>query len=104
MVHHNAWVYLINWLGLDLVGTLEAKPGIPPTSAHLSQLLEQLQQQPARVIVRSPYQSPRASEWLAERTGIPAIVLPSTVGGNEAAQDLFGLFNNIVQQLLGEAS
>jgi zinc/manganese transport system substrate-binding protein len=104
VVHHNAWVYLINWLGLDLVGILEAKPGVPPTSAHLSQLLEQLQQQPARVIIRSPYQSPRASEWLAERAGMPVIVLPSTVGGNEEARDLFGLFNSIVQQLLSESS
>lgn len=104
VVHHNAWVYLINWLGLDHVGTLEAKPGVPPTSVHLSQLLGQMKQKPARVIIRTPYQSPRASEWLAERAGIPAIVLPSTVGGNEEAKDLFSLFNSIVQHLRQEAS
>jgi zinc/manganese transport system substrate-binding protein len=100
VVHHNSWIYLINWLELDLVGTLEPKPGLPPTSVHLSQLLEQLEQQPAQVIIRSPYQGARSSEWLAERTGVPDIMLPSTVGGNEAATDLFSLFDNIVQQLL----
>lgn len=100
VVHHNAWVYLINWLQLDLVGTLEPKPGLPPTSSHLSQLLQQMQRQPAKLIIRSPYQGARASEWLSERTGIPTIVLPATVGGNEAATDLFGLFDNIVLQLL----
>ena len=100
VVHHNSWIYLINWLGLDLLGTLEPKPGLPPTSVHLSQLLSQLGQQPAQVIIRSPYQGARASEWLAERTGVPNIVLPSTVGGNEAVTDLFSLFDNIVQQLL----
>lgn len=100
VVHHNAWVYLINWLQLDLVGTLEPKPGLPPTSTHLSQLLEQMQRQPAKLIIRSPYQGARASEWLSERTGIPAVVLPATVGGNEAATDLFSLFDNIVLQLL----
>ena len=100
VVHHNAWVYLINWLQLDLVGTLEPKPGLPPTSTHLSQLLEQMQRQPAKLIIRSPYQGARASAWLSERTGIPAVVLPATVGGNEAATDLFSLFDNIVLQLL----
>ena len=101
VVHHNAWVYLNHWLGLDTVGTLEPKPGVPPSSAHLSQLLKALSQHPAQVIIRSPYQSERASEWLAERTDIPAIVLPSTVGGSDEATDLFTLYDDIIQRLLG---
>ena len=40
VVHHNSWVYLQHWLGLEVVGTLEPKPGIPPSSTHLSRLLE----------------------------------------------------------------
>ena len=101
VVHHNAWVYLEYWLGLEVVGTLEPKPGIPPSSTHLSRLLAQLEQRPARVIIRSAYQSPRASEWLSQRADIPALVLPSTVGGSDAAQDLFGLFDDIIVQMLG---
>ena len=104
VVHHNAWVYLEHWLGLEVVGTLEPKPGIPPSSNHLSRLLTQLEQRPARMVIRSAYQPPRASEWLAERAGIPAVVLPSTVGGSEAAQDLFGLFDDIIRRLLEAAS
>ena len=101
VVHHNSWVYLQHWLGLEVVGTLEPKPGIPPSSTHLSRLLDQLEQRPPRVVIRSAYQSPRASEWLAQRVGIPAVVLPSTVGGSEDAQDLFGLFDDIIGRLLG---
>ena len=104
VVHHNAWVYLQHWLGLELVGTLEPKPGIPPSSTHLTQLLRQLEQQPARVIIRSAYQNPRASEWLSQRAGIPAVVLPSTVGGSEAADDLIGLFEDIISRLLAAIS
>jgi zinc/manganese transport system substrate-binding protein len=104
VVYHNAWVYLKHWLGLEIVGTLEPKPGIPPSSAYLSQLLSQLEQRPARMVIRAAYQSPRASDWLAERAGIPAVVLPSTVGGSEAAQDLFGLFDDIIRRLLEAAS
>ena len=46
VVHHKAFVYLENWLGLQEVATLEPKPGVEPTSAHLSEVLAQMQQQP----------------------------------------------------------
>lgn len=100
VVHHNAWVYLEHWLGLEVVGTLEPKPGIPPSSTHLSQLLAQLEQHPAQMVIRSAYQGSRASEWLSQRANIPAVVLPSTVGGSEGAQNLFGLFDDIIRKLL----
>jgi len=105
VTHHKSWVYLENWLGLELVGTLEPVPGIPPTASHLSQLLTQLGDDGggADFIIRSPFQSDKASEWLSERTSIPELVLPFTVGGSEQAGDLYGLFNDTIQRLL-EAS
>ena len=93
-------VYISAWLGLDVVATLEPKPGIPPSSAYLGELLKRLEQNPARLVIRAPYVSERASEWLAARAGIPAIVLPTTVGGTDAATDLFGLFDDILSRLL----
>jgi zinc/manganese transport system substrate-binding protein len=101
VVHHRAWTYLNHWLQLEEVGALEPRPGVPPTSKHLAQLLHRLEQKPARVIIRAPYQSPRASEWLAKQSGIPALVLPFTVGGNDQADDLFGLFDSTITLLLG---
>lgn len=103
VVHHDSWVYLDNWLGLKRIATLEPKPGVPPVSSHLARLLQDMQQRPARVIIRSSYQNARASEWLSQRTDIPAIELPATVDGNGAAVDLFALFDNILQQLLSVA-
>jgi len=100
--HHKSWVYLEDWLGLTEVATLEPVPGIPPTAAHLSSLLAELGTDGAgaEAIIRSPFQSPKPSEWLEERTGIPALMLPLTVGGSERAQDLFGLFDDIIDRLL----
>jgi zinc/manganese transport system substrate-binding protein len=103
VVHHNSWVYLQNWLGFEVVGILEPKPGIPPSSTHLTQLLNQLDQRPARMVIRSVYQNARASDWLSQRAGIPAVLLPSTVGGSEAAGDLFGFFRDIIQRMLEAA-
>jgi zinc/manganese transport system substrate-binding protein len=99
--HHKNMTYLFNWLGMREAGTLEPKPGIEPSAAHLSELLAQLQQQPAKMVVRAAYQDGRASEWLAERAKIPAVNLPFTVGGNDRAKDLFSLFDDTIARLLG---
>ena len=101
VAQHKSFSYLFHWLGLVEAGTLEPKPGIEPGSAHLVQLLSQAKAQQARLIVRTPYDSPRPGEWLAERAGIPLVVLPFTVGGSERAQDLFGLFDDTLARLKG---
>ena len=101
ITHHKSWVYLERWLGLEEVANLEAVPGLPPTASHLSRLTHQFADGGADVIIRSPYQDERPAEWLAERIGVPAVVLPLTVGGTEGATDLFTLFDDILDRLLG---
>lgn len=101
--HHKNMEYLIHWLGLRRVGTLEPKPGVEPSAAHLSGLLNQLQHQPAKMVIRAAYQDGRASQWLSEHAHIPAVVLPFTVGGDDKAKDLFSVFDNTVQRLLEAA-
>lgn len=98
--HHKSWVYLERWIGLEEVSTLEPIPGIPPSMNHLSRLVSQFGSGEADLIIRAPYQDSRASEWLSERSGIPAILLPLTVGGSDEADDLFGLFNDIANRLV----
>lgn len=101
VVHHVAFTYLENWLGLREVAQLEPKPGVEPTSTHLAEVLDLMKRQPAKMILRVPYNDPRASEFLAERAKIPAVVIPDTVGGSDRAKDLFGLYDDIVDRLLG---
>lgn len=100
VVQHKGFPYLEDWLGLIQVAALEPKPGVEPASGHLAAVLEQLQRQPARMILRAAYNDGRSSAWLAERAGIPAVELPFTVGGSERARDLFGLFDDTVDRLL----
>jgi zinc/manganese transport system substrate-binding protein len=92
---------MTNWLGLREVALLEPKPGVEPSSAHLAQVIAQLQRQPARMVIRAAYNDGRASDWLAERAKIPAVELPFTVGGSPRAKDLFGLFDDTLERLLG---
>lgn len=101
--HHKNMEYLSHWLGLRAIATLEPKPGVEPSAAHLSNLLNQLLTQPAKFVVRAAYQDDRASKWLSDHAHIPAVSLPFTVGGNDKAVDLFSFFDDTVQRLL-EAS
>jgi len=100
--HHQSWIYLEAWLKLDEVATLEPVPGIPPTATHLSALLKELgtDGNGADWTIRAPFQSDKASDWLEERTGIPAVMLPLTVGGTKQANSLFGLFDDVLNRLL----
>jgi zinc/manganese transport system substrate-binding protein len=100
LVQHKGFPYLLDWLGMKEIAALEPKPGVEPTIAHLSEILETVQRQPVKMVIRAAYQSDRASQWIAERARINAVVLPFTVGGDDAAKDLFSLFDDTVQRLL----
>ncbi|OUR64303.1 zinc ABC transporter substrate-binding protein [Methylophaga sp. 42_25_T18] len=103
VIQHNNWDYLIDWLGLEKVATLEAKPGVPPTVNDLNNIVKQLKLTPAKVVIHAAYQSPRASRWLTEKTGIAKVALPFTIGGNTSSTDLFKLFDNTIELLLDKS-
>ena len=100
VVYHKDMSYFISWMGMREAGSLEPKPGLPPTPSHLADLVERMKRDPAKVVVYSAYNSPKAAEFLAERTGIPAVMLPFTIGGTDQAKDLFGLFDDTINRLL----
>jgi zinc/manganese transport system substrate-binding protein len=100
VAYHKNFSYLNDWLGLREIGELEPKPGLPPTTSHLSELLARLGKDPAKAVVRSAYNDPQAAEWLSARAKIPAVVLPFTVGGSDKARDLFSLYDDTLARLL----
>ena len=100
---HQAFSYLYDWLGMREVAVLEPKPGVEPTVSHLQSVQAALKATPARMVLYAAYQDSRASEWLNKNAGVPVVKLPFTVGGSDAAKDLFGLFDDTVARLLAGA-
>jgi zinc/manganese transport system substrate-binding protein len=100
VVQHDNWAYLFEWLKLNKVATLEAKPGVPPSISDLNQVLEQLKSTPAKAVIHAAYQSSRASDWLKNKTDITKVTLPFTVGGTPQSSTLFELFDDTIDQLL----
>ncbi|MCB1938374.1 MAG: zinc ABC transporter substrate-binding protein [Rhodocyclaceae bacterium] len=102
VVHHTAYPYLAEWLGLKRLGALEPKPGVAPTSAHLAGLRAQMAGTPVRAILRPPYTSEAPGQWLAEASGVPVLAVP--VAPAEASeQGLRDWYAGIVAQLVKAA-
>jgi zinc/manganese transport system substrate-binding protein len=100
VVYHKDWVYLLTWLGMSEAATIEPKPGVPPGSAYIAQLLDEIPRRSARMILYAAYQEPRPANFIADKTGLPAVMLPFTVGGSDAAADLKGFYEDTIQRLL----
>ena len=97
--HHRSFSYLADWADLDVVATLEPKPGVPASGAHLARLLEQLTPNPPAAIIRAPFENEKPAEWLSSRLEVPIILMPYTVGGNDDSADLISLYDATVALL-----
>lgn len=101
--HHKSFSYLIDWLKLDEMAILESKSGIAPTSRHLENLLVSLRKEPAKFIIRTPFDPEDASDWISRKTKIKELILPYTVGGDKQNNNLFSLFDNTINLMLEAA-
>jgi ABC-type Zn uptake system ZnuABC Zn-binding protein ZnuA len=96
---HNMWPYFAHRFGIDVVGHLEPKPGIPPTTSHLGQLIEQMRAARVRAILAAPYYDPRHARFVAEATGATIVYLSHMVGGREGADDYLKMIDYNVRTL-----
>ena len=101
VVIHRDQVYLCHWLGLRELAAIEPKPGVPPSSSYLAELVTKLSAAPPKMILRNAYNDSKAADWLSERIHVPVVLLPYSVGGTPAAKDLFGLFDDTINRLTG---
>jgi zinc/manganese transport system substrate-binding protein len=103
VVIHKDQTYLVRWLGMKELASIEPKPGVPPSAGYLADLVTRLGAAPPRLIMRNAYNDPKAAEWLSERIKAPVVTLPFSVGGTPEAKDLFGLFDDTLNKLLAAA-
>lgn len=101
VVIHRDQAYLCHWLGLVEVAAIEPKPGVPPSSSYLAELVTKLSAAPPKMILRNAYNDSKAVDWLSERIHVPVVLLPYSVGGTPAASDLFKLFDDTINRLTG---
>jgi len=103
VVHHDMWHYLTNWLGIEKIATLEPKPGVPPSSKYLAELVTQLKEQSPTLILRATYQDARPAKWLSKKTDIPVVALDQSVTDPKRPDALFRWYDDLIGKLLATA-
>lgn len=81
VAYHNTWVYFARRFGLGIDTFLEPKPGIPPTPAHLAEVITKMKQQKISAIIVEPYQNRRTAQAVAEDTGATVLDFTQFPGG-----------------------
>jgi ABC-type Zn uptake system ZnuABC Zn-binding protein ZnuA len=96
---HDLWPYLAGRFGLSVIGFLEPKPGIAPTTSHLTGLIEYMATAKAQAILTTPFFEPRHARLVAERTGAVIIPLAHQIGALPGTADYIALIDRNVQAL-----
>ena len=99
VTYHRSWPNFMERWGLNVIGYVEPKPGIPAPPTHIIQLIDEMQRQNVKVIVVEPYFSLKTPQSIASRIGGTVLVLAPSVGGVKEAADYIGLFDYNVSQL-----
>lgn len=100
VTYHNSWPYFCRFLGIEVVGFVEPKPGIEPTPSHTARLVDMIRGEGIRVIGKEPYYSARTPDQIARLTGAKVVELPPSVGGAAGIDDYFALFDFLIDRLL----
>ena len=96
---HRSWPNFMERWGLDVMGYVEPKPGIPPTPQHTLEVIDEMKRQGARLIIVEPYFDLKTPQAIANQVGGKVLVLAPSVGGAKEATDYIQLFEYDVNQL-----
>jgi len=102
VTYHRSWPNFAKHFGLDVVGYVEPRPGIPPSPAHTVELIQMMKRENVKVILVEPYFDLKTPNAIARETGAKVLVLTPSVGGEKEITDYFKLFDYDIS-LLGKA-
>ena len=94
VTYHRSWPNFAERFGLDVIGYVEPRPGIPPSPAHTRALIETMMQQQVKLLLVEPYFDVRTPNAIARQAGAQVVQLSPSVGGAPEATDYFALFDH----------
>ena len=97
---HNRWPYFARRFGILVVGFLEPKPGISPTTKHLQELIGMMKAEGVKVILASPYFDIRHAQFVSKNTGAKIVPMAHQVGSRPGTEDYLKMIDYNVRQLV----
>ena len=101
VTYHKSWSYVARWLGLEEVGFIEAKPGIPPSPNHTAQLVELMKKTGVRLVVVESFYPSTMARFVAQNGRARLVSAPSSVGATPAIKTYFDLVDAVIAALKG---
>ncbi|MEZ5421396.1 MAG: metal ABC transporter substrate-binding protein [Vicinamibacterales bacterium] len=99
VTYHRSWPNFMERFGLDVMGYVEPKPGIPPSPSHTLELVQDMKAQGVKLIVVEPYFDLKTPQSIAAQVGGRVLILAPSVGGAKEAGDYIQLFDYDVATL-----
>lgn len=96
VTYHRSWSYFADAFGLDVVNYIEPRPGIPPSPNHVQDLVTLMKGGEVKLMVIESFFDPRLPQRIARDTGVPLVVLPTSVDGEEGVKTYFDLFEHLL--------
>lgn len=96
---HTSWRYFAEFTGVNIIGFMEPKPGVPPSPSHLAGLVLAMQRSGAKVIVMEPYYDRKMADFVAQKAGATVLVLPPSVGGQKGLDDYVAVMRHNITSL-----
>jgi zinc/manganese transport system substrate-binding protein len=97
--YHKSWTYVSRWLGMEEIGYVEPKPGIPPDPEHLVRLIGAMKQEHATLLLMEDFYNRNTARLVAEKAGAKLLDLPTDVGAKPEITDWFKLVDALLKQL-----
>ena len=99
VTYHNSWPSFAKRFGLDVVDFVEPKPGIPPSPAHIHSLIARIRAEGVSLLMVEPYFDQKLPKKVAAEAGVPLVIVPPSVGGEEGIKTYFDLFGRQLELL-----
>ncbi len=100
VTYHKNWVYFLKLFGMIEAGTVEPKPGIPPSPRHRAQLISMMKKRNIKILLAANYFNTRLAKSLAQRVGAKAVIVPLYVNGGKDTEDYFKLVDHWIDSLI----
>ncbi|HEX9577729.1 MAG TPA: metal ABC transporter substrate-binding protein [Myxococcales bacterium] len=99
VTYHKSWSYVSHWLGMEEIGYVEPKPGIPPDPNHLVQLIQMMRAEKAQLLLVEDFYNKNTAQLVAEKAGAKLMVLPTDVGATPEIKSWFDLVETGLRRL-----
>ena len=100
VTYHRSWPNFCERFGLDVIGYVEPRPGIPPSPGHTLELIQEMKRQNVKLLLVEPYFDIKTPESIGRETGAKVLVMPPSVGGVKEVTDYIGLFDYDINLML----